>query len=213
MKFLAFLFALGLAIVSLVSSFPLEGHKDYHHHHHVNHTSVVYHHNSSTIEHHPNPGVQKSTATSHNITKRSQDEPPTVAEVMVWITETKGWNGDGGVFYTYPGSVDDAVHYARGIGGMDFRTLFTDGDTLMEYEWCKEDESNIDDVFDIMSEAFAEVCKSDGPVFLMLPKDATPTSDSTWVQVEAPVLGRRGITVKAVDPSTDEVWNDDYLKD
>lgn len=97
---------------------------------------------------------------------------------------------------------------------MDFRTLFTDSEgELMENVWSNDKGTNEGKVFDLMSEAFAEVCKSDGPVYLMLTKDATPAAGSTWVEVVALILGRRGITVEAVDPSSNEVWNDDYLND
>jgi len=65
-------------------------------------------------------------------------------------------------------------------------------------------------VIGFMSKAQAEVTK--GKAYLMLNKDATPESTSFWVTAEEPVLRQRGITVIAVDPSSGEEWNDNYLQ-
>jgi hypothetical protein len=123
--------------------------------------------------------------------------------MMIWLKATRHWNGANAVFWTYPGTDSDAKQFAGKINGVYFDNLYGN----MVRVWSNDD--NWEQVFDLMSEALAEVAKS--PVYLMLTKDATPKGDSTWVNIEAPVLKRRGVTVKAVDPSSGKVWNGNYL--
>jgi len=127
--------------------------------------------------------------------------------MMKWLKATRHWNGANAVFWTYPGTDSDAKKFASNINGVYFDSLYGNQYNMVE-AWSNGD--NWEQVIDLMSEALSEVARS--PVYLMLTKDATPKGDSTWVNIEAPVLKRRRVTVKAVDPSSGKVWNDNYFR-
>jgi len=148
----------------------------------------------------------------HNNTRRSQDNPPTVAEIMVFMRQK--WDGSRAVFWTRPGLVSDAANYARAYKGQTIESLlaYEEGGTKINKidDWSKADGSNRDAVIRLASEAFAEL--ADNPTVIMLQPNAVPQPNAVWTTTEAPVLRRRGVKVAAVDPNDwDNVWNSNLL--
>jgi hypothetical protein len=150
------------------------------------------------------------------LAKRTQDTPPTIATIITWLRTQANWDGSNIVFWSYEGKGTDADYYAKNIiQGNSFNTLYyfddpkSGNEVSMLTEWSNTNSENWKAVTLVMSEALAEHCT--GIAYVMIPKNGAPQADSMWVQAEAKILKRRGITVHAVDPADDQVWNTNFL--
>lgn len=96
-----------------------------------------------------NTSVWKRTGlvNGSEISRRTMPEPPTLADMYIWLRETRKWDGKNAVFYTTPSTDEDrASEFANyllpgingGTKGHWFQELFLDpedGRTQMEDTW------------------------------------------------------------------------------